>query len=56
MPNEMRRSRHVGQHYESLMQSPLSKEVLRGLASCRWSGRNEIIDTDKAIYYIDGAQ
>ena len=45
-----------GQSYDQLMQTPLSKEMLQGLATCRWSGRNEVIDTGNAIYYIDGAQ
>jgi len=38
------------------MQAPLSQEILQGLATCRWSGRNEIIDTNTATYYLDGAQ
>jgi len=38
------------------METPLSKEILQGLATCRWSGRNELIDTNTATYYLDGAQ
>lgn len=43
------------QSYDKLVESPLSKEILQGLATCRWSGRNEIFDTDTATYYLDGA-
>lgn len=38
------------------MQSPLSKEILQGLATCRWSGRNESVDINAAKFYLDGAQ
>lgn len=44
------------QSYEKLMTSPLSPEMLQGLATCRWSGRNEIIETNSATFYVDGAQ
>jgi folylpolyglutamate synthase/dihydropteroate synthase len=38
------------------MKTSLEKQVLQGLATCRWSGRNEIVDTNTATYYLDGAQ
>lgn len=38
------------------MTKPLSKEILQGLATCRWLGRNQIVDTAHATYYLDGAQ
>lgn len=38
------------------METSLSTEILQGLATCRWSGRNEIVETDTATYYLDGAQ
>jgi folylpolyglutamate synthase/dihydropteroate synthase len=38
------------------MEAPLSKEILQGLATCRWPGRNEIVDIDAATFYLDGAQ
>ena len=44
------------QPYDKLVQEPLSKEILQGLATCRWSGRNEIVDTKAATFYLDGAQ
>jgi len=44
------------QSYDKLMESPLSKEILQGLSTCRWSGRNEVFTTDNATYYLDGAQ
>ncbi|UJR30505.1 hypothetical protein I4U23_018036 [Adineta vaga] len=43
------------QSYEKLMAAPLSTQVLQGLATCRWSGRNEIVETNSATYYLDGA-
>ena len=27
----------------------------KGLSSCKWPARNQIIDTDNVTYYIDGA-
>lgn len=44
------------QSYDKLMETSLSTEILQGLATCRWSGRNEIVETDTATYYLDGAQ
>ncbi len=44
------------QSYDELMNTPLSKEILQGLATCRWSGRNEIVDINTATFYLDGAQ
>ena len=38
------------------MTTPLSQQILHGLATCRWPGRNEIVDTTNATYYLDGAQ
>ncbi|UJR32965.1 hypothetical protein I4U23_020428 [Adineta vaga] len=41
--------------YDELMRTPLSQEIRQGLAACQWAGRNEIIDSDIATYYLDGA-
>jgi folylpolyglutamate synthase/dihydropteroate synthase len=38
------------------METPFDKQILQGLATCRWSGRNEIVDANTAMYYLDGAQ
>lgn len=42
--------------YDQLSKSPLDPEILHGLATCRWAGRNEVIVRETATYYIDGAQ
>ena len=47
---------YLDQSYDRLMEASLSKKILQGLAACRWSGRNEIVETDTATYYLDGAQ
>ncbi|CAF4534495.1 unnamed protein product [Rotaria sp. Silwood1] len=44
-----------GQSYDKLRAAPLNEKILQGLATCRWSGRNEIVDTSNATYYVDGA-
>ena len=54
-PIPSRPSRLV-QSYDKMMNAPLSTQVLEGLRTCRWSGRNEIVETSKATYYLDGAQ
>lgn len=41
--------------YEELMKTSLSDEILRGLSTCQWLGRNQVMETEKATYYIDGA-
>jgi hypothetical protein len=38
------------------MNRKLSEQVLQGLATCSWAGRNQIITTNNATFYIDGAQ
>ncbi|CAF1432683.1 unnamed protein product [Rotaria sordida] len=44
-----------GLSYDELKNAPLNNKILQGLATCRWSGRNEIVDTPNATYYLDGA-
>ncbi|CAF0978676.1 unnamed protein product [Adineta steineri] len=48
-------SARAGKSYNELLEAPLSKEILQGLATCRWSGRNELVTTNTATYYLDGA-
>ncbi|CAF2032221.1 unnamed protein product [Rotaria magnacalcarata] len=45
----------TGESYDQLKNGPLNKNILQGLATCQWLGRNQVVDTKNATYYLDGA-
>lgn len=43
------------EHKDGVLIDVLNKETVLGLKECKWPGRYQVVNTDYATFYLDGA-